>query len=288
MKRRFLAVALAFPAMLGADHAAHASLTIASGLGTTHAGNLVNNGSFEIAAPPDGAADNLYWATGTSALPFAQPPAWTTSGPAANLGRWGNDSGAPYRLASSDVLPDGRAAIFFNNGTGFVNQAPTLNPNGEITFASPPTFNSTNGAAAIIGQTIPTHLFPQSSYNLSFWVSGEENATIQGNTGLSIMGFRLTNVLPGNPIQYITVPNGFFLGQSHLYEYTFTPLNPLLPVNLSFMSWGHMDLTPWGGTPFGTEAILDDVIVNAVPEPSALTLFGLGGIAIGVAIRRRR
>jgi hypothetical protein len=77
------------------------------------------------------------------------------------------------------------------------------------------------------------------------------------------------------------------MGQSHLYEYTFTPLNPLLPVNLSFFSWGHMNLTAWGGTPFGTEAILDDVIVNAVPEPSSLLLLVLGGLAIGAATARR-
>jgi hypothetical protein len=266
----------------------HASLTLTSGLGTTHANNLVTNGSFEIGAPPNNAPNNVYWATGTSSTPFSSPPGWTTSGAAANQGRWGNDAGSPYRLASSDLLPDGRAAIFFNNGTGFVNQAPTMLGNGAVTFASTPMFTSTDGAPAIISQTVPTNLFVQPSYDLSFWVSGEENSTNQGNTGLSIMGFRITNVLPGDPIQYLTVPNSIFLGQSHLYEYTFTPINPSLPVTISFATWGHMDLTAWGGTPFGTEAILDDVIINAVPEPASVVLFGLGGVALWSIGRRKK
>ena len=274
--------------LFGLGSTVEASLTIASGLGTTHTGNIVTNGSFEVVAPPDGAANNLYWATGTVNTPTGTPVGWKSSGAPGNQGRWGNDGGTPYRLASSDVLPDGRAGLFFNNGTGNVDMAPTMQPNGEITFTGTPTFTSSNGAPALIGQSVPTHLNIQPSYNLSFWVSGEENATNQGNIGLSIMGFRLTNVLPGDPIQYITVPNGFFLGQSHLYEYTFTPINPLAPVNLSFMTWGHMNLTPWGGTPFGTEAIIDDVIINAVPEPASIVLFGAGAIGLSIVNWRIR
>ena len=55
----------------GAVDQARASLTIASGLGTTHVGNLVLNGSFETGSPPNGTANELYWATGTSLTPFA-------------------------------------------------------------------------------------------------------------------------------------------------------------------------------------------------------------------------
>ncbi len=141
-----------------------------------------------------------------------------------------------------------------------------MQPNGTITFPSTPIFSSTNGAPAIINQTVMTNLSPAPSYKLSFWVSGQENSTNQGNTGLSIMGFRITNVLPGDPIQYLTVPNGVFFGQSHLYEYNFTPINALLPVNIAFATWGHMDLSAHGGTPFGTEAIIDDVIITACPS----------------------
>src|SRR3977135_1967145 len=109
MNPRQLCSALMALAILGAT-VGRASLTLTSGVGTTHAGNLVTNGSFEVAAPPDGAGNNFYWATGTSNTPFLVPPAWTSSGPSANAGQWGNDApGPPYRLKFSDVLPDGRA-----------------------------------------------------------------------------------------------------------------------------------------------------------------------------------
>ena len=53
MKRRQLCSALLALAcmILGAASIAHASLTLVSGLGTTHVGNLVTNGSFEEGEP---------------------------------------------------------------------------------------------------------------------------------------------------------------------------------------------------------------------------------------------
>ena len=43
-------------------------------------------------------------------------------------------------------------------------------------------------------------------------------------TERGIFGLQVTNVLPGDPIQYLTVPNGVgnSFGVSHLYEFTFT------------------------------------------------------------------
>jgi hypothetical protein len=266
---------------------ANASLTMSSGLGTTHTGNLVANGSFEIGAPPDGLGNALNWAD-PSQPAYGPIPSWTGVGPNSNT-RWGNDSAiAPYRLKFSDVLPDGRAGVFMGTTTNtLVSQAPTFLPNGSVTFASTPSWSSVAGAPVRLTQTVFTNLTVQPSYNLSFWVSGEENSTNQGFTGAGIMGVRLTNVLAGDPVQWIAVPNGTAYGMSKLYEFTFSPLNPLLPVDITFVNWGGVNLAPYGGSAFGTQPILDDVIVNAVPAPSALVLFGMGSAISGVRRRRR-
>ena len=100
-------------AVSGAIHRAQAALTIGSGLGTTHTGNLVGNGSFETAAPPSGTANQLYWASGTSNTPFAVPPSWTSSGASASYALWGNDGTSPQSLHGSDGLPDGNAGLYF-------------------------------------------------------------------------------------------------------------------------------------------------------------------------------
>jgi hypothetical protein len=101
---------------------------------------------------------------------------------------------------------------------------------------------------------------------------------------------QVTNVLPGDPIQYLAVPNGInnTFGLSHLFEYTFTPLNPLLPVDVNFINWGHFDLSPYGMSSFTTELVLDDVIINAVPEPATWVMMGLGGAGVVAAVLRKR
>ena len=65
-----------------------------------------------------------------------------------------------------------------------------------------------------------------------------------------------------------------WFGVSHLYEFSFTPLNPLLPVDINFINWGHFDLSAYGGSNFTTELVLDDVIINAVPEPGTFAPLG--------------
>ena len=98
---------------------------------------------------------------------------------------------------------------------------------------------------------------------------------------------RLTNVLAGDPIQWLAVPESAsgMLGMSHLFEYFFTPLNSSLPVTIEFINWGHFDLSAYGMSNFTTEAVLDDVRINAVlPEPGMVTL---GGLLAGVTLKRR-
>ena len=280
---------LALALLLSSLATAQASLTFSSGLGTTHVGNLVANGSFELGAPPpgDGIGNAYAWSSGA---PGVLPPSWTS--PAGNaLALWGNDGPIPpYSLRFSDVLPDGKLAVDFHAGTGtVVNLPPTFNPNGQVTFPGTPTFFPVSGGPVILSQTVNTNLTIAPSYNLSFWISGEENSTNQGNIGAGLIGLRVTNVLPGNPIQWLAVPNGIFYGMSKLYEYSFTPINPLAPVDISFVSWGGMDFTIHGGSAFGTQPILDDVIVNAVPEPGAATLLICGGLTLaGIGARRWR
>ena len=85
-----------------------------------------------------------------------------------------------------------------------------------------------------------------------------------------MFGLNVTNVLPGNPTQYFAVPSGSGpQGASRYYEFSFTPLNPLAPVTIDFLNWGHVDTSNFGGG-FNTELVLDDVMINAVPEPASL------------------
>jgi hypothetical protein len=263
---------------------AHASLTLLP-LGPqigTHAGNLVVGGSFE-AGP---ASALVYWATGTSGTPFAVPPGWTSSGGGINYAQWGHTATAPYRLASSAPIPDGAKALYFGNAQGGqVNVAPNFNPSGEVTFATTPTVMTTVGPPVVLSQTVNTHLTPAPNYLLSFWVSGE-NAQYGGAYD-GIFGLRVTNTQAGDPMRYFAVPAGAGFGaygdQLRL-EFDFVPLNPSLPVTVEFYNWGHFNLGPFGlgGT---SELVLDDVIVNPLPTPGAVSLLLGCGV---LACRRRR
>lgn len=268
---------------------AHASLTLLP-LGPqlgTHAGNLVTNGSFEIGGP--GGAGPVYWATGTSLTPFGVPGGWTSSGGAFTYAWWGSDGAATPRTATADVLPDGQNGVYFGNGGGAtVDLAPTFTPSRQVTFAGSPTFTMPSGwQVCTLAQTVPTHTNIAPAYILSFWVSGEGSSlggTATGTDG--IFGLRVTNVLPGDPMQYFAVPSGLgsAYGLSTRYEFTMTPLNPLAPIAIEFYNWGHLNLQAYG-FPGQTEIVLDDVIVNAVPGPGSLALCAAGG---AVLMRRRR
>jgi len=252
-----------------------------------HAGNLVFNGSFENGAPPV-PGSIVFWATGTGATPFAVPPGWSSFGTTQAYAYWGStEASPPYRTAGSGVLPHGQAGMYFGNATATVDLAPTFQASREVTFAGTPTFTSAFGAPVRLWQSVPTNLSPAPAYLLSFWASGEMAGFGGGGPGYDgIFGLRVTNVLPGDPIQYFVVPSGgtSIYGDATRFEFSFVPLDANQPVQIEFINWGHMDLTPHGG--FGTtELVIDDVIVNPIPEPGSAALLGA---ACGLTLLRRR
>ena len=255
---------------------AGASLTLTSGLTMSRPANLVTNGSFETGKPADGVHVN--WTTNP-------PVGWTYSGPATLAAAWGNDGGTPYRLKASDVLPDGNAGMFFSHGgaAGGVGPPPTFNLDGTVSFPGPPGFST---SPMVLAQKVNGPFSTAASYKLTFWVSAEEINTNQGNNSENILGFRMTDVLAGDPLNYLTVPNGFGpQGDSRVYEYTFTPLVATPTVDIEFWSWGRLNV----GAGIGPDMVLDDVIINTVPEPAtALPMFVTALIAVPRPAPRRR
>ena len=82
-------------------------------------------------------------------------------------------------------------------------------------------------------------------------------------------------------MQYFAVPGGLGTSPaSRRYDYNLVPLNPLLPVAVEFWNWGHFDLSPYGGSAFTSELVIDDVIVNTLPEPASMVLLGLAALFV--------
>lgn len=286
MRHSICGVAALF-AITGAGSSAHASLSLLSGPQQgTHVGNLVTNGSFETGAPPSNSS--VYWANGTGLTPFATPPGWTSSGSANAYAYWGGTGAGPYQTALSDSLPDGQNALYFGNNFTNIDKTPTWHANGTVTFSGSPTFSPVYGSPVTLSQTIS--LAPAPSYILSFWASGENAGFASWADG--IFGLRITNVLAGDPIQYLACPGGQSgLGASHRFEFQFSLLNPLAPVTIEFINWGHLKQWPDpSGNPTGaftSELVLDDVIINAVPAPGVASA-AVVALALTTRSPRRR
>lgn len=270
----------AFCALASLAGAAQASITQVIGpQSATHVGNLVTNGSFETGAPAPGLSNLVYWASGTTNSPFSVPTGWTSSGQPASYAYWGSD-GVGLGVNFSAPLPDGQAGLYFGNGITTVDQAPTYGPNGVVTWGSPPVFTPGYGGPVTLSQIVHTENTPAPSYLLNFWVSGEDAINFPG-WGEGVFGLRVTNVLSGDPIQYFAIPSDLSSSPFRRFEFSFVPLNPLAPVQIEFINWGHIT----SPIPFVTELVLDDVIVNAVPEPGSVALMAMA--LVGFAIQRR-
>lgn len=253
---------------------AEGALTLVGPLGLTHSGNLILNGSFED--HPNGGTSFYYWATGTTSTPFAQPASWVTGGAGLNYAEWGNT--ATLGTASAP-LPDGTSGLYFGNGLmAAISQTPTFNPDGSVVFSSPPTIVPKYSPPVTLSQTL-IGLNTSATYGLSFWVSGEDAATAafanDGFFGLDVTGYNTV---------YLAAPSGLSgLGQSHVYNFTFQPLNP--NTTITFTNWGHPNagMPGWTLPGIATELVLDDVIVNLIPEPASVVLvaIGFGGLLLG-------
>ncbi|MFA6044819.1 MAG: hypothetical protein WC718_07535 [Phycisphaerales bacterium] len=263
---------------------AFGGLTLLSGASPlSHAGNLVTNGSFEVGAPSPGSS--IFWAN-PSFPGNAVPAGWAATGQASTYATWGSDPTPGTGLRGSALLPDGNAGLYFGNQFTDVSVAPVQHPDGTVTFASAPTFTPAFGGPCTLTQTVNTQLTPSAAYRISFWVSGEDAGVAGNGWQRGVMGFQMTNVLSGDPIQYLSVPSGTGTIHSRVYTFQFSPINASLPVDITFINWGHV--ASIGGVPSGlaTELVLDDVIINpvAAPAPGGMALLGV----CGLALRRRR
>jgi hypothetical protein len=263
---------------LAACGAAQAALTLTGPLNLSHSGNLVQNGSFED--HPNGGATIYYWAAGTASTPFAQPAGWVTNGASLNYAEWGNTAVFP---TSSAPLPDGTSGLYFGNGLmASISQTPAFNADGSVTFSSAPTIIPKYSPPVTLSQTL-TGLNTGTTYGLTFWTSGEDATTNvfthDGFFGLDVTGYSTV---------YLAAPSGLSaLGQSHVYNFTFTPVSS--NTTITFTNWGHPNgsMPGWTFPGTATELVLDDVIVNVLPEPSSLALLSLGALAMFYNAARR-
>lgn len=249
--------------------------------------NLITNGSFEDGpGAPDAVNTFKYWATGTSFTPFAVPAGWTSVGGTSAYAAWTYDTIGPYTYGS-DVLPHGNRGMYFGNQfVSAISQPPTFNgTTGVVTFPSPPTITPSGPGytpAVQLQQTV-TGLNTSAVYKFSFWTSGESarfgNFWHDGIFGLDVTGF---NTL------YLQAPAGAgvdTVGMSRRYEFFLQPASST--TTFTWTNWGHYGTSVTTGytTSVATdELVLDDVILNLVPEPASLGLLALGSLVL----RRRR
>ncbi len=243
------------PAAAGIQSVSYGTLVVANPFA-----NLVTNGGFET-----GAAGNQTWTgngphTGpTPGGPGVLIPSWNATYPTGAYGWWG-----PVPFAAAPCF-EGTNCVYFGNWLTSASLAPNFGPNGQVTFAGPVTFTNqvaANQGAVTLSQTIA--LTVGNSYLLDFWTSGEGTSMPSGVFGLTIGAQSIF-------LQAITGSRRYYVGFTADQAST----------TITFTNWGHITNN---GT--ATELVLDDVILNAVPEPATLGLLGLA--AIGLSACRRR
>ena len=125
-----------------ASNASAATLTLDTGLGLIHPGNLVTNGSFENQAS---GTTFHYWATGTLLNPYEPIDNWTSIG---GIDAYALRINGPT-TAGSDTIPDGDYGIYFGNQfASSISETPTFQPNGRVQFTTTPTIVPKGGSGS--------------------------------------------------------------------------------------------------------------------------------------------
>lgn len=236
--------------------------------------NLLINGSFETRLPGDPPISQGVCVSGVSGTRLVNCgttenipiPGWTFAGDPGSYAYWGS-FGTPGPA-------NGVAFIYFGNGNPVPSQAPTYGMNGVVTFPDPSMLTFTHPVAqhitnpTTISQTI-SGLIKGSTYLLDFYATGEGNGGNGCCSEPSTFGLRIT----GEPLTYLTTPsiNSVFGTVSVRYHVVFTAND--ISETFEWDNWGHICSKC-------TELILDDVIVNSVPEPGTLILMLIGAAAI--------
>jgi hypothetical protein len=232
-----------------------------------HASNLILNGSFEA----DGglAANNSYWAAGTTLTPTMALTDWTSSGQVASYAIWGSDGLGGINGSAS--LPDGTNGLYFGSGIMVgVAPFPTEAANGIVTFGSNPAILSKPTDGPVTLEQTVSGLNTSGTYLLDFWTSGEN----VGSAEFPVDGFFGLDIT-GESRLYFAAPSGNGpIGASQRYQVFFTP--SASTVTFQWINWGHYS-SPGG---LSDELVLDDVILNAVPEPNTMALVLLMGAGL--------
>ncbi|MBS1713227.1 MAG: PEP-CTERM sorting domain-containing protein [Armatimonadetes bacterium] len=271
MKRTALLVALVAASL---SQASIVSVTSGDTLLGNRPSNLLTNGSFEADA---GSATNLsYWATGTTLTPSMSLTGWTASGGPQNYAQWGNNG---PQLVGSDTIPHGENAVYFGAGIMMpLAMDPTFAPDGSVSFSGNPNIQPKPGFGPVtLSQTV-SGLNTSQQYLLDFWASGE-------NAGFSSWGDGFFGLdITGEAQLLLAAPGGLSgLGASQRYYIVFQPTAS--SVTLTWTNWGHY-IDSFGL--FHSELVMDDAILNPVPEPGTFLVLGLSLASLAVRRRRRR